>query len=111
MTFSRAAVTLPTVIGLRIQCPGAWCFLVKACPNTEILILRDNLRNEGLMEEARELKRLRHIEFYDSYWIADDIERLHEKLPSLESLALKGGIAQEDILVSIEPTFVLRCWC
>ncbi|KAF9731555.1 hypothetical protein PMIN01_10572 [Paraphaeosphaeria minitans] len=51
-TFSKADVTLPTVVGLRIQCPGDWWFLVEACPNTEILVLRDNLYHEGLMEKS-----------------------------------------------------------
>ncbi|KAF2444301.1 hypothetical protein P171DRAFT_473425 [Karstenula rhodostoma CBS 690.94] len=51
VTFLKADIILPTVVGLRIQCPGDWWFLVGACPNTEILVLRDSLYHAALMAE------------------------------------------------------------
>ncbi|KAL5389889.1 hypothetical protein PMIN02_007153 [Paraphaeosphaeria minitans] len=106
-TFSKADVTLPTVVGLRIQCPGDWWFLVEACPNTEILVLRDNLYHEGLMEKVQQLENLLRLELYDKCWDEGDIEYLQKQLPYLESLALKGGIGNQDVLVSSSAFFTL----
>jgi hypothetical protein len=83
-TFSKSDVSLSSVIGLRIQCAGDWHFLVKACPNTEKLILRDSLHEELLMEEVAELKNLRHLELYSDFWAEEDI---HCKIANVEQTA------------------------
>lgn len=77
-TFGRSNVCLTSVVGLRIQCPGDWYFLVEACPNTEKLILRDNLFRETLMEVVGNLKKLAHLELFYSAWGPEDI---HRRLP------------------------------
>jgi hypothetical protein len=100
VTFTRAAVALPTVVGLRIQTPGDWDFLVKACPNTEVLVLWSNIHCVEMMEEVGSLQKLRHIEFYQKGWIESDVEDIHDWLPNIESLCLKGGVIG-DIEVSM----------
>jgi hypothetical protein len=72
-TFTKSNVSLPSVVGLRIQCAGDWHFLVTACPNTEILILRNSLYCERLMEAAGELKSLQHLELFSQAWVEEDI--------------------------------------
>jgi hypothetical protein len=103
MTFTKAAVALPTVVGLRIQTPGEWDFLVKACPNTEVLVLWSNLHCVEMMEEVGNLQKLRHIEFFQKGWIESDIEDLYDWLPNVESLCLKGGV-----IGNIEVSMVIR---
>jgi len=78
-TFMESNVSLASVVGLRIQCAGDWHFLVKACPNTEKLILRDSLHCNRLMEAAGELKKLQHLELFSDTWIE---EAVHCKQPS-----------------------------
>jgi hypothetical protein len=72
-TFRKSNVSLPSIVGLRIQCAGDWHFLVKACPNTEKLILRDSLHCDQLMEAVGELKKLQHLELFSDYWAEEDI--------------------------------------
>lgn len=52
------------------------------------------------MEAAQRLKKLQHLELYDQGWEPLDIETLQDLLPDIESLALKGGIADRDVDVS-----------
>ncbi|KAK7192890.1 hypothetical protein PSPO01_00684 [Paraphaeosphaeria sporulosa] len=61
------------------------------------LILRDNLHHDEPMAGVKSLRKLRHLELYDKCWIREDIEHLQEQLPNLESLALKGGIGDQDV--------------
>lgn len=91
-TFAVARKSLPTVTGLRIQCGGDWYFLIAACYNTEILVLRDSLECDATMSEVSKLKNLRHLELYKRCWHDEDIEAVHEHVPDIESLALKGGM-------------------
>lgn len=92
VTFTKSNVVLPTVIGLRIQCPGDWYFLVKICPNTERLILRDNLNCQTMMAVVGSLQKLQHLELFDKCWNEDDIDKLCNLVPNIESLSLKGNI-------------------
>ncbi|KAF2685682.1 hypothetical protein K458DRAFT_486526 [Lentithecium fluviatile CBS 122367] len=81
-----------SIVGIRIQNDGDWYFLVKACPNTETLILRDNLYLQQLMEAAGSLERLRHHELYSDTWSKWAIEYLSDRAPDIQSLVLKGDI-------------------
>jgi hypothetical protein len=72
-TFRKANISLDTIIGLRLQCAGDWHFLVKACPNTENLILRDNLYCDQLMDAVGDLNKLRHLELYSDAWTEQDM--------------------------------------
>ncbi|KAI4627348.1 uncharacterized protein J4E87_003911 [Alternaria ethzedia] len=96
-TFQRHEVTLPKVLRLRILSHGDWSFLVEACPNTETLALEYNLGHDGLMETVATLKRLKLVEICCDAWQLEDIQRLHQYLPDLQSLVLRGAIGHEQI--------------
>ena len=94
-------INLPTVTGLRIQCGGDWYFLIAACPNTEVLVLGDNLECENTMFIASNLEKLRHVELYKRTWEIDHVELLNEYLPKIESLTLKGGVEEQNFAVGL----------
>lgn len=80
--------------GLRIQSDNSWDFLIKACPNTEVLILRDNVFDEATMDAASGLGNLQHLELYEQAWDHEYIKMIHRNVPNVQSLAFKGGISE-----------------
>ena len=94
-TFEKAGVTLPSIVGLRIQSYSSWSFLVEACPSVEVLVLADNLYHEDMMKAVNNLSKLYHLELSSETWCLKDIEHLARAVPQLRSLALKGEINKE----------------
>src|SRR5690349_21652853 len=98
-TFRRANTTLPNITILHIQSRGSWAFMVGACPNTELLILSDNLYDKYLMQATRDLTKLRNPGHSYEFWSRRDIEKLSTIVPDLEGLTLKGEIGEEYLSV------------
>ncbi|EFQ90053.1 hypothetical protein PTT_13445 [Pyrenophora teres f. teres 0-1] len=97
VTFQREAVTLPSITHLRILSQGSWEFLIKACPNVEILSLAHNLYHEDLLTTVGGLNRLQHLEICSDNWRKEEIERLHQFIPRIHKLTLRGSIGHECI--------------
>jgi len=103
-TFQRDPLLLSSIVRLRILSHGSWAFLVEACPNVEILALEYNLDHDDLMLAAGASKNLKHFEICRDTWRKKDVQRLHQFLPEIESLALRGSLGQEKLSVSASAT-------
>lgn len=99
-TFQRDPLLLSSIVRLRILSHGSWAFLVEACPNVEILALEYNLDHDDLMLAAGASKNLKLFEICLDTWRGKDVQRLHQFLPEIESLALRGTLGQEKLSVS-----------
>ncbi|EDU49206.1 hypothetical protein TUN199_03845 [Pyrenophora tritici-repentis] len=95
VTFQREEVTLSSITHLRILSQGSWEFLVKACPDVEILSLAHNLYHDDLLRTVSGLKRLKHLEICSDSWRNEEIERLHQFVPGIHKLTLRGSIGHE----------------